>query len=403
MWMNLPGFLRIQLAMIASLALFFMGAGEAVAADTISKTALRAAVKRGAELVVGRQESLGPRGTTSSEWPYEGVYRVRSPGKRGGIIPMGYRVGGTAICSWALLKIPAFRSSKLTQAAVKRGRDFIVASLKDPLMSPGFNSTYDVRGWGHAYGLQFLLEARSSGKLGSRKAFDEPIRKLVSILESTEIVRIGGWNYSRRGGGSKSSPPSTFMTAATLQALFAAAASGFKVDPDVVDRALDSLEDARLDSGAFQYATYPRVKSGRGFEDVPGAVGRMPLCEVTLYLAGRGKVERIRSSLEAFFEHWGELEKRRKKTGTHEPPYMIAPYYFFFAHYYAAQAIELLPTRLRTAYRQRLYKLLWKIRESDGGWNDRVFERSKSYSTAMTILAILQPGLDKPATWKKKK
>ena len=170
----------------------------------------------------------------------------------------------------------------------------------------------------------------------------------------------------------------------------------------MVDRALDSLEDARLDSGAFQYATYPRVKSGRGFEDIPGAVGRMPLCEVTLYLAGRGKVERIRSSLEAFFEHWGELEKRRKKTGTHEPPYMIAPYYFFFAHYYAAQAIELLPTRLRSAYRQRLYKLLWKIRESDGGWNDRVFERSKSYSTAMSILAILQPGLDKPAAWKKK-
>ena len=204
------------------------------------------------------------------------------------------------------------------------------------------------------------------------------------------------------GGATRSSPPSTFMTAPTLQALFAAAAQGFKVDPDVVDRALDSLEDARLDSGAFQYSTYPRSKTGKGFEDVPGAVGRMPVCEVTLYLAGRGKVERIRSSLEAFFEHWGELEKRRKKTGTHEPPYMIAPYYFFFAHYYAAQAIELLPMKLRAAYRQRLYKLLWKVRELDGGWNDRVFERSKNYSTAMTVLAILQPGLDKPPAWKKK-
>ncbi|MCS5628013.1 MAG: hypothetical protein NZ935_10540, partial [Planctomycetes bacterium] len=68
--MNLPGFLRIQPALMASLALFFAGTGEAVAADTISKTALRGAVKRGTELVVGRQESLGPRGTTSSEWPY---------------------------------------------------------------------------------------------------------------------------------------------------------------------------------------------------------------------------------------------------------------------------------------------------------------------------------------------
>ena len=69
MWMNLPGFLRIQPAMIAGLALFFTGGGGAAAADTISKTALRAAVKRGAKLVVGRQESRGPSGTISSEWP----------------------------------------------------------------------------------------------------------------------------------------------------------------------------------------------------------------------------------------------------------------------------------------------------------------------------------------------
>lgn len=376
--------------------------GQLPAADPVSKTALRKAVSKGAELIVGMQDSLGPDGAVLNEWPYEGVYRVRSPRSRKGIIPIGYRVGGTAICSIALLKTPAYRSSKAAQAAVKRARDYIVASLKDPLLSAGFKSSYDVRGWGHAYALQFLLEARESGKLGKKRAYDEHIRGLVAALEETEIPRSGGWNYSRRSGALRASPPSTFMTAATLQALFLASASGFKVDPGVIDRALDSLEEARLDSGAFQYSTFPGSKNGRGFEDVPGAVGRMPLCEVTLYLAGRGKAERIRSSLEAFFEHWGELEKRRKKTGTHEPPYMIAPYYFFFAHYYAAQAIEFLPSKLRDSYRQRLYKLLWQIREKDGGWNDRVFPRSKSYGTAMTILSLLQPGLDKPPAWKKK-
>lgn len=384
------------------LPLFAGFPGSLRAADPVSKTALRKAVSKGAELIVDMQESFGPRGSPLSEWPYEGVYRVRSPGKRKAMIPIGYRVGGTAICSWALLKTPSYRSSKAVQAAVKRGRDFIVASLKEPLLSASFKESYDVRGWGHTYALQFLLDARESGKLGNKRAYDEHIRGLIAALEKTEIPRSGGWNYSRRGGVLRSSPPSTFMTAATLQALFSAAAQGFKVAPAVIDRALDSLEAARLDSGAFQYSTFPRAKNGRGFEAVPGAVGRMPLCEVTLYLAGRGKVERIRSSLEAFFEHWGELEKRRKKTGTHEPPYMIAPYYFFFAHYYAAQAIEFLPGKLRASYRQRLYKLLWKIREEDGGWNDRVFPRSKNYSTAMTILAILHPGLDKPPPWKKK-
>ena len=105
--------------------------GKLEAEGPVSKTALKEAVSRGSKLIVGMQENLGAKGSPSSEWPYEGVYRVRSPGKRRGMIPIGYRVGGTAICSWALLKTPGYRSSKSAQAAVKRGRDFIVAALKE--------------------------------------------------------------------------------------------------------------------------------------------------------------------------------------------------------------------------------------------------------------------------------
>ena len=171
MRVNIPGFSYSSwVAMVVALVSWLPGKLEAE--DPVSKTALKEAVSRGSKLIVGMQENLGAKSSPSSEWPYEGVYRVRSPGKRRGMIPIGYRVGGTAICSWALLKTPGYRSSKSAQAAVKRGRDFVVAALKEPLMSPGFNSTYDVRGWGHAYALQFLLEARGSGKLGSRRAYD---------------------------------------------------------------------------------------------------------------------------------------------------------------------------------------------------------------------------------------
>ena len=40
------------------------------------------------------------------------------------------------------------------------------------------------------------------------------------------------------------------------------------------------------------------LQTGKGFEDIPGATGRSPICETTLYLAGRGSIERIRG---AFF------------------------------------------------------------------------------------------------------
>jgi hypothetical protein len=78
---------------------------------------------------------------------------------------------------------------------------------------------------------------------------------------------------------------------------------------------------------------------------------------------------------------------------------MIAPYYFFYAHRYAAQAIELLPEAEREGYRAKLLALLWKVREEDGGWNDRVFPRSECFGTAMSMMALLAPRMPAPAGW----
>jgi hypothetical protein len=100
-----------------------------------------------------------------------------------------------------------------------------------------------------------------------------------------------------------------------------------------------------------------------------------------------------------FLEHWEWLEKRRKQDGTHVPPYMIAPYYFFYAHRHVAQAIEFLPEAERPALREKLYALLWRVREESGGWNDRVFPRSESFGTAMTVMALREPALPRPAGW----
>jgi hypothetical protein len=221
------------------------------------------------------------------------------------------------------------------------------------------------------------------------------VRKLIRTLEETEIPECGGWNYSRRGPAETCSP-STFMTAPTLQALFQARAQGFAVKDAVVERALSSLAAARLETSAFQYATTDGEREKR-FETVPGACARMAVCETTLHLAGRGSVARIRTAVQAFFEHWEWLEKRRRQNGTHVPPYMIAPYYFHFGHTYVAQAIEQLPDAERPPLRAKLHELYWKTREPDGGWNDRVFGRSEAYGSAMAVLGLAMPRLPPPA------
>ena len=203
------------------------------------------------------------------------------------------------------------------------------------------------------------------------------------------------------------------MTPPTLFALFEAKAQGEEVDPAVIDRALSGLEGCRTSQDAYPYKTF----GDRG--QMPGCTARTPITEVALHLAGRGDPKRLRNAIEAFHEHWNELEVRRCRGGTHIGDYDIAPYYVMFGHRYVAMAIEFLPEAERAEHRTRLHTRLFEIlgqekngdarkgqdppaffTEPDPGtWNDRVFPRTRNYSTAFAMLALMQPNLPNPTPW----
>ncbi len=353
------------------------------------------AVQKGCDVLLEMQE-----GSTKGQWPYEGVYRV------GGQIPVGYHVGGTSICARAILEAPGYEQSKERRAAVKRALEFVLEELEVPLMASGFKGGYDVRGWGHTYALIFLLRLHELGVVptGLEKRVAEKTKWLVDTLVETEIRDGGGWNYSRRRGPSSAASP--FMTAPTLQALFRAIANGHSVDESVIERALDALDRGRTKSGGYKYShgaqsanKIPEKKLR--FMDVQlGAVGRMVVTEATLMLAGRGDEKRLAKSVDAFFKHWQHLKDRKQQHGTHIPPGGVAPYYFMFAHRYAAQAISMLPASKRKKQHRKLVKTLAKEVEKNGGWNDRVFDRSRNYGTAFGMLALLQPDLTPVPSWR---
>jgi hypothetical protein len=294
------------------------------------------------------------------------VYRV--PGKGGAMIPIGYRVGGTAIAALALIRAPGYAADSARGDAVRSATRFITSSIEHPLMSHEVEATYDVRGWGYTYGLLFLVAQRKSGHDPPelKGAIDAAIRFFIDGIEATAVPETGGWNYARRRGFDAPGPQAPFMTAPTLIALFEAAAGACVKDPRSA---------------------------------VPGASGRMVVTEVALALAGRSDAMRLRSAVDAFIAHWDRLEERRAKTGTHEGPFGVAPYYFYFAHLYAAQAVELLPEDDRPEYRSRIRALVFRTRADGGAWNDRVFERSASYGTSMALLTLLAPEAPAPARW----
>ncbi len=337
-----------------------------------------------ATLVARAVKELVPLQEADGDWPYEGVYRVR------GEIPIGYRIGGTALVSQALL-YGAPPTDKNVTAAMKRGLDFMFAGLADSRMAPSTRDAYDVRVWGQCCALEYLCRLRAAKRwFDRREKVDSWIRKLTAALIEEELPH-GGWNYASR----RAHAP--FVTAPVVQALLWAKAQGEMVPDEVLDRARDVLLTSRTSDGGFTYSGVLTLKAAPNSRArVPGSIGRAPLCETTLVMLGAGSPDAVAVALDAFHKHWDELEKRRKQHGTHAPPYGIAPYYFFFAHRYAGQAITFLPQSRQSSERERLLALLLRTRDDDGTWNDRVFPRSRNFGTAMAVLTLLGDRIPSP-------
>ncbi len=324
------------------------------------------------------------------EWPYEGVYRVA------GEIPIGYRIGGTSIVATTLLH--AAPEDAAADAAIGRGLKAVLALLDHPLMKPSTEDKYDVRVWGHSYALAFLCELRAAKKLGSLEA--EALRWIPTLVETlaTEEIPGGGWNYANH------KQPASFVTAPVVQSLLFAREQGEKVPDELFERARNVLLGARHGDGAFVYSGGSTEPGGLGMSgqrtaSLAGASGRSAACESTLWLLGATTLDHVRESALNFFEHWDDLEARRKKSGTHEGPYGIAPYYFYYAHAHTAQAIELLPEKARDELRQRMFDTLMRTRDEDGTWDDRVFPRTRNYGTSMAVLALLTDKAPRPKAW----
>ncbi len=393
-----------------------------VADEVLSPKAIDDAIDRGLAEILKLQ--VGQGAYEQSEWPYEGVYRVA------GKIPVGYRIGGTAITARALLEAPGYDTDEARKAAVARATRFICAAMNDPLMSiDNYDAGYDVRGWGYTYGLWFLVALDRAKAIPADQA--DAVREATAFclrgITQTQVpmgtpgrprtapnsapnaqpattpAQRAGWNYARPAGRDTPGAPSSFMTAATLIALHEARAAGHEVDQGMIDRALSFLERTSpalpADIGpetprpprtvVYSGVARPNTPLDGGRSDgLPGATGRMCVVAVAQKLWKAGHDDDLRHAVDSFITHWDELDKRRQGTGTHVPPYGVAPYYFMFAHYYAAAAVELLPEPERASRRDRITRLLMSVRAPDGTWNDRVFARSGAYGTAMALLAL---------------
>jgi hypothetical protein len=103
-----------------------------------------------------------------------------------------------------------------------------------------------------------------------------------------------------------------------------------------------------------------------------------------------GSQTRLGPALDAFFAREPEV---RSVTKIYEsffsPKVLHDAYHYYFGHYYAARALQRLPSGRAAQLAKQQLAMLKRQVESDGSFVDAQAQ-GKSYSTAMAMLTILE-------------
>ena len=259
---------------------------------------------------------------------------------------------------------------------------------------PARGSDWDVDyTWSALYGFVACVRAAGDPRLEGelRERVVARGRGFLEILERNQVP-TGGWAYYDDPPFSQRPKWATsFCTALVLPWLVEAQRLEWGVDPAMIERAKQYVRRCALPNGAYEYdlRPVPRVTGGEHINDVKGSLGRIQVCNWALRAIGVPALtlDRLREGVAEFFEHHRFLDVARMRPIPHEAYYANAGYFYFFGHYYAAQAINLLPEGEREAWHAKLRPHVAKAQREDGSTSD--FLSSSYMITASTAYSAL--------------
>jgi hypothetical protein len=227
--------------------------------------------------------------------------------------------------------------------------------------------------WARAYALRFLA-AWASRREGSIKELKPLLTKGVGALLALQ-PETGAWFHEY------SNP---FATATALQALHGAKLLGIPLDDDKIARGLKALAHNRTDAGAFSYR---HTRRGKPRASLEAAAGRMPLCELALFLFGKSDQERLAASVSTGNRHH-KIMAAVRKYDDHADRYGYGGFFFWFDMLGRAEAsVHLEDAQLRSAAVAKMHQLVLDLPEFDGCFVDS-HELGRTYGTAMALLCL---------------
>jgi hypothetical protein len=299
-----------------------------------------------------------------------------------------WQIGTTALATRTMLEEGSLNKH---EESADQALDYLIANtdLKRP-------AAWDVdNNWALIYSLDTICRAlqhpryKDSEKTPAlRKAGDT----LLEGLAKYQSPR-GGWGYYAMPNAAWQPEWCTsFMTSVAVLALIEAKQAGFEVEEKMYKAAVNSLEYARLPSGAFDYglSAIPRHEQKESINNIRGSLGRVQVGHLALYRAGKDvTLEDIEWGLEQFVKHHKFLAVARNKPIPHEAYYANAAYFYLFAHYYASQVVQLLPKEKRAKFSSFIQWGILEARQENGSmWDFWIAKNTKPYGTSFGVMGL---------------
>jgi hypothetical protein len=356
--------------------------------ETLDQAQARAALQRGVDWLLANQDEEGAWGRGVCDSLLEYGFSIETY--------YNWQVAGQALACMALMRV---EETPEVRAALEAGLKRLSAS-RDSKRGSEWDSDFL---WAGLYGTVAFAQAAKDPRFQGddwRALVEEGGRRYLAILVRNQTPE-GGWGYYDFPYASERPKWATsFCTALVLPALQDAIALGWLDDPSVLARAHKYVARCAAPNGSFEYDLnmIPRVTGGENINDFKGSLGRIQVCNWGLASTGEKKItpDRIREGLERFFDEHRFLDCARMRPIPHEAYYQNAAYFYWFGHYYAAEAINLLPEGEREALHARLRPHAVKVQRADGSTAD--FLPYTSMTTASTAYLVLTLALGLPAS-----
>jgi len=228
----------------------------------------------------------------------------------------------------ALIDTGAADKDAAAKTALERGEAWLLEHLPK-LRRANSIAIYNV--WGHAYGIQALVDLyrRESRDEKRRQQIKEVILTQIDLLRRYESVD-GGWGYYdfRVGAKRPATDSTSFLTATVLIAFHAAKNIGVEIPEDVLNRGIASINRQEKNDHSYLYGEYLRWQPMMPINRPGGSLGRSQACNLALRLWGDKTITKASSRIG--WTDWSSAMKAvlwRKRPIPHESWFQVAGYF----------------------------------------------------------------------------